>query len=98
MNFMTEERKEECLNTAEVVDAYRVFPRAFLIVFVTCYTWLVAKSWVWYTSLDFALYDVGQLTVITAFPVALLGALGGMLTSIYKNYQDSGRDWNVKRN
>lgn len=98
MDNMSVERRDECLRVAEVIDAYRIFPRMFLIIFVVAYCWLVAESWMWYTSLEYDKIDWAHLSALTAFPVGLLGALGGMLTSVYKNYQESGRDWNAKSN
>lgn len=70
------------------INALRVFPRLFLTVFFISYVWLFAASWEWYTSLDYKDIGVGNLAVVTSFPVALLSALGGMFTSMYKAYQN----------
>ncbi len=91
--MMTPERQARSLRMAEVLDAYRVFPRVYLTSFFVGYCWLMKQSWDWYMTLDFALYDAATLASLTAFPVILLTALGGMFTSMYKHYQSSGMDW-----
>jgi len=93
VKMMNQERKDRCLNLAEVIDSYRVFPRIFLSLFFAGYCWLMLQSWQWYMALDFPSYDTAKLAALTAFPVTLLTALGGMFTSMYKHYQGSGRDW-----
>jgi hypothetical protein len=90
---MTEERQGRSLRMAEVIDAYRVFPRIFLTLFFAGYCWLMQQSWEWYMSIDFAALDVAKLAALTAFPLTLLTGIGGMFTSMYKHYQESGRDW-----
>lgn len=94
---MTEERQARSLRMAEVVDAYRVFPRAFLTIAFISYVWLFAESWMWYTSLDFKNIVWANLGVLTAFPVALLTGLANMLKSMYIDYQNSGMDWVTRR-
>lgn len=79
---------------AQRIDQYRVFPRVYLTSFFIAYVWLVAESWQWYTSLPLATIETGTLAVITAFPVGLISALGGMFTSMYKHYQAGGTNWN----
>jgi len=91
--MMTDDRKERCLNFAEVIDAYRVFPRIFLTLFFAGYCWLMVQSWEWYMALPFEDFEAAHLAALTAFPVTLLTALGGMFTSMYKHYQGSGRSW-----
>ena len=91
--MMTEERQARSLRMAEVIDAYRVFPRLFLTSFFIGYCWLMGQSWEWYMALDFWRYDAATLATLTVFPVTLLTGLGGMFTSMYKHYQGSGRDW-----
>lgn len=91
--MMTPERQLRSLRMAEVIDAYRVFPRIYLTLFFIGYCWLMVTSWEWYMALDFFMYDAPKLAALTAFPVTLLTALGGMFTSMYKHYQGSGRDW-----
>ena len=97
MSMMTEERQARSLRMAEVIDAYRVFPRAFLSISFFSYCWLMAESWKWYTALDFTTIEWANLAALTAFPLGLLTALGGMLMSMYKDYQQSGMDWVNRR-
>jgi hypothetical protein len=94
---MTPERQARLLRMAEVIDAYRVFPRFFLFIFFIGYCWLMEQSWSWYMTIDYKDIGVGNLAALTAFPSILLTGIGGMLTSMYKNYQDSGMDWVARR-
>lgn len=96
MSQMNDDRKARCLNMAEVIDSYRVFPRVMLVLFFLGYCWLMVQSWQWYMSLDFFMYDAAKLAALTAFPVTLLTGLGAMFRSMYVHYQDSGRDWSKK--
>jgi len=72
---------------AKRINALRVFPRFYLTVFFLSYVWLFAESWQWYTALDLSSIEPANLAFITAFPVALLTALGGMFTKMYIAYQ-----------
>ncbi len=94
--MMSADRKARCLSLAEVIDAYRVFPRLFLVMFFAGYCWLMLQSWQWYVTLPFTELDWANLSALTAFPTLLLTGLGGMFTSMYKHYQESGRDWSKK--
>lgn len=73
---------------AKRINALRVFPRFYLTVFFLAYVWLFAESWQWYTALDLTDIEPANLAFITAFPVALLTALGGMFAKMYIAYQD----------
>ena len=87
------EKKNSYLRRAEVFDSFRIFPRVMLTFFFMGYCWLMLESWQWYKTIDFENIDWANLTAMTAFPLALLTGLGGIFGSMYKNYQDSGRDW-----
>jgi hypothetical protein len=78
---------DKWLVVAHRVNAFRVFPRIYLTVFFIAYVCLFAASWEWYTGLDLASIEPTNLAFITAFPVALLTALGGMFTKMYISYQ-----------
>ena len=95
--MMTEERQLRSLRMAEVIDAYRVFPRFFLLLFFLGYCWLMKQSWDWYMTIDYAAVGWANLTALTAFPTLLLTGIGGMFTSMYKHYQASGMDWVGRR-
>ena len=90
---MTPEKKKLYLRRAEVFDSFRIFPRVMMTLFFIGYCWLMQESWVWYKTIDFEGLDWANLAAMTAFPLALLTGLGGIFGSMYKNYQDSGRDW-----
>lgn len=92
---MTSEQKKALLRRAEVFDSLRIFPRVFLTLFFAGYSWLMLESWQWYKALPFETIDWANLAALTAFPLGLLTALGGIFGSIYKHYQDSGRDWSI---
>ena len=94
--MMTEERQDRSLRMAEVIDSYRVFPRLFLAMFFAGYCWLMVQSWQWYMTLPFETLDWTSLSALTAFPLGLLTGLGGMFTSMYKHYQESGRNWDER--
>jgi hypothetical protein len=72
---------------ARRINQLRVFPRIYLTVFFILYVVLVAESWSWYTALDLKDIEAANLILITAFPVALITALGGMFTKMYIAYQ-----------
>lgn len=90
---MTPEKRDGWLRTAEVVDAWRVFPRFFLTVFFLGYCWLMVESWDWYKTIDYMTIETANLAALTAFPAVLLTGIGGMFTSLIKNYQETGRNW-----
>jgi hypothetical protein len=94
---MTEDRQARSLRMAEVIDAYRVFPRLFLTVFFLGYCWLMKQSWGWYETINYMEIGTANLAALTAFPAVLLTGIGGMFTSMYKNYQESGMDWTERR-
>lgn len=75
------------LVVAKRINALRVFPRLYLTVFFVAYVYLFAASWSWYTGLNLTVIEPANLAFITAFPVALLTALGGMFTKMYIAYQ-----------
>lgn len=78
---------DKWLVVAHRLNAFRVFPRLYLTVFFVAYVYLFAASWEWYTGLDLSNIEPSNLAFITAFPVALLTALGGMFTKMYISYQ-----------
>lgn len=78
---------DKWLVVANRINALRVFPRVYLSIFFLCYVWLFIEAWTWYTALDLTTIEPANLAFITAFPVALLTALGGMFTRMYVTYQ-----------
>ena len=45
--MMTPTRQRRCLRLAEVIDAYRVFPRIFLTLFFVCFIVLFCSLGIW---------------------------------------------------
>lgn len=88
--------KEWWLDAAEVIDAFRVFPRAFLVLSFCAFFWLMVRTWDWYTALDYASLGVAQIGFVTAFPVSLLTAVSTMFYKLYDKYSTTGRDWNQR--
>lgn len=73
--------KQKFLDVAEVVDAFRFFPRNLLLA----YSWLIYTVSTWYMHLP-----VGERTVDTT---AFITALCGMATYLCDTYLKSGRNW-----
>jgi len=95
--MMTKERQERSMRMAEVIDAYRVFPRFFLAVFFLGYCWLMNESWTWYKTIDYMEVGWTNLAALTAFPTILLTGIGAMFKAMYTSYQESGMDWVARR-
>ena len=70
--------KQRFLDAAEVVDAWRIFPRLFNGVLL----WLLVDMHLWYRNLDDA-----------PFPQFYVIAVWGAITAINKFYVDTGRKW-----
>lgn len=91
---------KKIIQIAQSIDLLRVFPRLFLTVFFIAYCLLAYASWQWYTLEVFPHWDkIGpaNLGLLTAFPVSLLSALGGMFTSMYKHYQAYKPPWRDRK-
>jgi hypothetical protein len=86
---MDREKMLDALRPAEVMDAYRLFPRALIVVLTVALMLLTWHSWVWYTMLPLAGADMATLTAVTAFPVGLSGMLAKFLKDIVIKYMDS---------
>ena len=79
----------QALRWAEVVDAWRVFPRLFLM---GCFYWTVKVTHdllIWYTMLP---KEDRGLEASGFASVALLGVLG-FLKLVYSTYSAAGRSW-----
>lgn len=88
--------KEWWLDLAEVIDAYRLFPRVFLSLSFMAFFWLLFKTWEWYTAIDFDAADWTNLSVVTAFPVTLITAVSTMFYKLFDKYSTTGRDWSKR--
>lgn len=102
--------KATFLTWAEMVDAWRIIPRAILVA----YSWMLLKVITWYMSLEPYFPDevkqlVANQTVITpeitALMVqapttqhaALVTAVIGISAAIFGLYSNSGRKWDGKK-
>lgn len=82
-------RKAKALDLAEVVDAWRIFPRLFL---VTCFVWVAWLTWVlmyWYMHLP---HEERSLEASGFASVVQVGAMA-FLRLVYGTYAEGGRDW-----
>lgn len=71
--------KQILLDGAEVMDAYRVFPRFFVVYFM----WEAAITSIWFRSLE----------APTPEQVAYVSALWVASAGVTKFYVESGRKW-----
>lgn len=92
--------KQNWLDIAEIIDAHRIWPKSFMVIFIVAYLWFAYDSYIWVKSM----VDVTDLdnikeipTSVVAFVGATLTALGGVLTLAINKYFDTGRKWS-KRN
>jgi hypothetical protein len=79
----------KALHWAEIIDAWRVFPRLFL---TGCFYWTVRVTHdllVWYTMLP---KEDRGIEASGFASVALLGVLG-FLKLVYSTYSAAGRSW-----
>ena len=74
--------KKILLDIAEIIDAFRVVPRAILVA----YSWLV-----WYVINWFM-----GLPTPTTQQAALVTTVTGIIAAVVGLYQNSGRKWNGK--
>lgn len=75
---MADVTKQGWLDAAEIVDAWRVFPRIFNGVLI----WLLVDMHLWYRSLP-----------EVPFPQFYVIAVWGAIAAVNKFYVDSGRKW-----
>ncbi len=84
-----QKRRDELLHVAELVDAFRLFPRLFLF---SCFCWCV---WVTYQILVFyfTLPSAERTTQVTAFATGVQTAVLGFAKLVYGDYRKDGRKW-----
>ncbi|HEY1723947.1 MAG TPA: hypothetical protein VGF89_00885 [Steroidobacteraceae bacterium] len=84
--------KAQLLHAAEILDSLRIFPR----LFVGTYTvWGGGTCWQvlhWYFAQPAAERTVQDAGLVTSVVTVLVG----FLTTMYRTYSDSGRDWNAR--
>jgi hypothetical protein len=85
--------KQEWLNAAEIFDAWRVVPRTVLFMYATWLAHVTNNILLWYQHLPAA-----ERTVETAgLTGAIITAITGLATWIYKIYSENGRDWSQQQ-
>ena len=85
--------KEEWLDTAEIIDAFRVMPKLIIIILVLLYSLLSWDVWVWFKGFETLAYGEFHLASIFGFPGLILTGLGAMLTKVITLYLETGRSW-----
>lgn len=84
--------KQNWLDTAEVIDALRIFPRILVGSYFGLAAWTVVYLILWYCRAPADEHTVQ----VTAFFGMLTGGLFGLAVYIFKLYTDGGRDWTIK--
>lgn len=74
--------KEEHLEIAELIDAYRVFPRIFFLVYI--FLSIYACTWAM------------SLAVLSAPQAGLVGTIVTSGAAWFKFYNDTGRQYGIK--
>lgn len=82
-------RKQDCMDKAELVDAWRVAPRVIIGAYLLLLGWLTAYIPVKY----FALPAPERTAWVTGFCSVILGAAYGAFPFIVQIYMSTGRDW-----
>ena len=81
--------KQNWLDTAEVLDALRIFPR----IIICAYAWWMYRvtGWIvlWYENLHAA----DRTAEVTAFVTIVLPGIFGLAVWVYKIYAIGGRSW-----
>ena len=85
----TRVNKQWWLNGAEIIDAWRVIPRALIVVFCVWFAYTTDFIIHWYASLSVE----GQTTQVSTFCGAVFGVMGTMAGYVFKVYTSGGRSW-----
>lgn len=81
--------KQQCLDAAEVTDAWRVVPRSVLYAFGAWVIYIVDKTLFWYFHLPAAERSVQDAGLVTGVITAVTSIFGLAI----KFYNNSGRQW-----
>jgi hypothetical protein len=81
--------KQFWLDLAEVLDAQRVFPRAYLTLVSLWYIHTTDVIVRWYLELP----ADQRTTIVNTFVLGVLGASSGLVGYSYRVYAKGGRDW-----
>lgn len=88
---MKKSTRDTILHWAEVIDALRIFPRAFLSACFTGVVWLTAYLVDWYCHLP---HEQRSLEA-SGFGAVALASSFAFLRLVYRTYSEGGRDWNA---
>jgi len=81
--------KQAWLDAAEIVDAWRVVPRALLFAYCIWVWNVVGDTLNWYQHLPAA----ERTLEASGLAGAVITAVLGLATWVFKIYSDGGRDW-----
>lgn len=81
--------KAHQLAVAELIDSYRVFPRAFFAAYFVFWCWITVTLLEWYVTLP-----APQRTLeASGFGSAIFLTATAFLKQIYATYAETSRDW-----
>lgn len=81
--------KQDLLHLAEVLDAFRVFPRLFLLACFIWGVWVTDFLLVWYVHLS----TLERTTETSGFAAIVQVGVLGFVKMVYGEYAKGGRDW-----
>lgn len=87
-------RADPWLRWAERVDAWRLMPRALMIIMYCHFIqgWYFVVEW--FMHYDWSQVDNEAVALaIAGFPAIILGVLTGVLANLTKGYWEGGRKW-----
>ena len=84
--------KQRWMDIAELIDAYRVFPRAFLIACFAWNVWAASTLLDWYTALP---KDDRSLEA-SGFASIVFLAIVGFTKLVYETYSRNSVNWELR--
>lgn len=86
-------KKTKALDLAEVTDAWRIFPRLFLVSCFVAVVYLTAFLVNWYVHLPLP----ERTAEASGFAAFVLGGAMTFLKMVYSTYAEGGRDWTAQQ-
>lgn len=77
------------MSLAEIIDAFRIFPRFLVTLYFGLVAWCMVYLTLWYAHLPSA----ERTMEVTAFYGMLMGGLFGLAAYVFRVYSDGGYDW-----
>ncbi len=81
--------KSRWLDSAEVFDSWRVWPRLIILVYLGLLVWVT----VFFSTKYFAIPSIERTVALTAFVSVVMTTAYGALPFVVKIYMDGGRSW-----